>query len=114
MASTGSGSVSVQLLKTPDESQNGLVRVTVPKDEASFTFAVPKDVYAGESPAAVRASSMTLENGSPLPSWLSLDPATMSIVAINAPASSLPIRIVLTIAGKRTVVVVSAATDAGK
>lgn len=102
------------LLKTPDESQSGLVRVTVPRDESSFTFAVPKDVYAGESLAAVRASGMTLENGAQLPSWLSLDLTTMSMVATNAPASSLPIRVVLTIAGSKTVIVVSASSEESK
>ena len=81
-ASEGSQSgVNVQLLQAPASTQTGLVRVSIPRGESTFVFSVPKDVYAGEGQSALAASTIRMENGSPVPAWIKHDPQSMSVSA---------------------------------
>ena len=88
-------------------SAPGLVVVGVPKEKFSFLFSLPKDVYANHSEMTVGQSTVTLENGATLPSWLQFNPATMSFIATSVPAQGIPIRVAVHIGGERVIVLIS-------
>ncbi|GLT21158.1 hypothetical protein GCM10007933_06100 [Zoogloea oryzae] len=114
-ASEGTQSgVNVQLLQAPASTQTGLVRVSIPRGESTFVFNVPKDVYAGEGPSALAASTIRMENGSPVPPWIKHDPQSMSVSATNVPPGGLPVRLLLTIGGKVTTVVIGTTDQGGQ
>ena len=106
--------VNVQLLQAPASTQTGLVRVSIPRGESTFVFNVPKDVYAGEGQAALAASTIRMENGSPVPPWIKHDPQSMSVSATNVPPGGLPVRLLLTIGGKVTTVVIGTTDQGGQ
>ncbi|WP_298621958.1 YDG domain-containing protein [uncultured Zoogloea sp.] len=115
VASEGSQSgVNVQLLQAPAATQTGLVRVSIPRGESTFVFNVPKDVYAGEGQSALAASTIRMENGSPVPAWIKHDPQSMSVSATNVPPGGLPVRLLLTIGGKVTTVVIGTTDQGGQ
>ncbi|WP_153161844.1 YDG domain-containing protein [Zoogloea sp. 1C4] len=115
VTSEGSQSgVNVQLLQAPASTQTGLVRVSIPRGESTFVFSVPKDVYAGEGQSALAASTIRMENGSPVPAWIKHDPQSMSVSATNVPPGGLPVRLLLTIGGKVTTVVIGTTDQGGQ
>ena len=88
--------------------------MSIPRGESTFVFNVPKDVYAGEAQSALAASTIRMENGSPVPAWIKHDPQSMSVSATNVPPGGLPVRLLPTIGGKVTTVVIGTTDQGGQ
>jgi hypothetical protein len=103
--------VSVQVLRLPSASQEGLVEVLLPKEalwsKAGFAFALPTSVTAktavAPSTSLVTAGSV---DGTALPDWLTFDPVLQKFSAWSAPADAFPIRVVLTDNGVKTTILI--------
>lgn len=107
MLRPGSEAVRVELVRSPEGT--GLVAVTVPSQMRSFLAPIPKDLYEPFSAVARAQGKVAQESGSPLPSWLVFNAANMTLAGKDLPDDALPLRVVLTLGGVRTVVVISKA-----
>jgi hypothetical protein len=91
---------------------SGVFAVTVAKGVLQsgngFSFALPEQVVQGS--AGVPAQVTTVSGGA-LPTWLRFDPQTNTFVATAVPESGLPLEVVVTVGGRRTVVVVSVRSE---
>ena len=67
----------------PPTVDNGIAAQTATEDQA-FAFVVPPDAFADEAGAANLVLSAILADGSPLPSWLTFDPATKTFTGTPA------------------------------
>jgi hypothetical protein len=98
---------SVQVLRAPSASEDGLVEVFVPKDalssNAGFAFALPTSILANTT--AATASSA---DGKALPDWLKFDPVLNTFTASLASEGDFPLKVVLTNNGVRTTILISA------
>jgi len=99
--------ITVQTVQTASASQNGLISVGVPKAVGTFAFNVPAEAFADQAQGGIVVSSVALENGASLPSWLQFNVNDLSFTATSVPANGLPLRVVVNTAGKRVVVVIS-------
>lgn len=71
----------------------------------------PEALYL-DLPASVKwTAQMVMENGGPLPSGLSFDAATMTLIGTAVPPEVRPIRGVLILAGERTTIEISPGDD---
>ncbi len=77
--STGEGGQGPGLIPGPaegfEESGESIPDVTLASTE-TLEFGIPKDAFSPEVPAAEFTYEITLADGSPLPEWVSFDPAT--------------------------------------
>jgi filamentous hemagglutinin family protein len=107
-AGSSNNGISVNLAQAPTVDGNGLVAVTVPKDTATagagFGFALPTQVVQSAAGATIE---VTTTSGEPLPAWLKFVPESNSFVATAVPDGGFPFQVLITVAGRRTVVVVS-------
>ena len=118
--------VSVSLVRQPTRSDTGFVSVSVPKGTSTegvgFRIPLPVEVanvvtagaVATTGSNAVSAANPVIEvraviNGrsSPLPSWLSYSSEQQIFVATAVPDGGMPITIEITVAGQRTLMVIS-------
>jgi filamentous hemagglutinin family protein len=103
--------LSVQLEQIPSEQNDGLITVLVPKKmmEAGFVFTLPEQVKEEKT----EDSSITVmqADGAALPEWLTFVPELMRFKAKTIPPEGLPLKVVITISGHRTIIVVAAASD---
>ena len=99
--------VSVQVLRAPSASEDGLVEVFVPKEvqssNAGFAFALPASILANTT--AATASSA---DGKALPDWLKFDPVLNTFTASSASADDFPLTVVLTNNGVSITILISA------
>ena len=110
MGSPTTAGVTVRTFQPPATGQTGLVTVSVPEQQATFVVPLPTEVIAQGATTSQAAVTATLENGTPLPSWIKLDASSMTLVAANVPESGLPIRVVFNIGGTATVIVITQST----
>jgi hypothetical protein len=98
--------VSIQVNVNPNGT-GGSIDVSVPSDQGqltgSFVLSLPSDVLDATAPVTI-----TLENGSPLPSWITYDAATHSLTANNVPAGTTTVNIVISQGAKTWTMHVSA------
>jgi filamentous hemagglutinin family protein len=100
--------ISVSLEREPSVQQSGIVTVSIPREMtvagSSFGFSLPPRISeaAGNMPVQI-----TLIEGDPLPGWLSFDQETKRFIATRMPEGVLPIRLVVTIRGIRTTIVIA-------
>jgi len=99
--------IVVRTVQTANAAQNGLISVGVPKAVGTFAFNVPAEAFANQAQGGIVVSSVSLENGAALPSWLQFNVNDLSFTASSIPANGLPLRVVVSTAGKRVVVVIS-------
>lgn len=89
--------------------QAGVIAVSVPKEMATagsgFSFPLPAQVT--ESAGANAPVRVTTTAGDPLPGWLKFNPETKVFAASAVPDGAFPMQVVVTVAGTRTVVVIS-------
>ncbi len=104
---TGASGIVVKTVETANATRNGLISVGVPKSVGSFVFKVPAEAFADQAQGGLSVSSVALENGASLPSWLQFNVNDLSFTATSVPANGLPLRVVVTTEGKRVVVVIS-------
>ena len=102
--------VRVRLVDAPTEQATGLVTVEVPRESATngFRFALPSGL-ADQAPADAVITA-TRESGRPLPAWLRFDRQHLQFVATAVPARGLPLKVVLTIGGRSTTIVITRET----
>ena len=103
----GGAEAVVALVKAPTAQEAGLITVEVPKEIAlsGFSFALPEQLVKNMAPNA--SISVTLENGAPLPSWLSFVPERRGFTASVVPPSALPLRVVVMIDGRSSMVLIT-------
>ena len=95
------------LLRLPSAQTPGLINVVVPKDMAQagegFRFKLPDDLFGrAQNSGQLKA---ILENGAPLPSWLTFLPEAATFVVSSIQESSLPINVTVRL-GERSVTIV--------
>jgi hypothetical protein len=75
---------------------------------AGFSFVLPQSVQS-----LARGSSVapTLMDGSPLPTWLRFEPATMRFQATSVPDGAFPLQVMLVVGAQQVVVVISERTE---
>ena len=103
-ASPTDSGLRIQLVRPSSSAASGLVSVTVPSKQNSFLLPLPEGLYAGVSETNRLTAVAAPERGGELPSWLSFNPRTMTLTASSMPANALPLRVVVIIAGERTVI----------
>jgi filamentous hemagglutinin family protein len=106
---SGAGGIAVSLVKPPSVQEVGVIAVSVAKEMptagSGFTFPLPEQMFA-EVPSDVLVQ-VTLANGDPLPTWLHFVSETKSFVASTVPAGALPIRVIITVGGRSSIMVIS-------
>lgn len=94
----------------PSQQQQGLVDVRVPASildaGLGLSFALPAPIAA--TITAESRIETSAEGGGPLPGWLRFDRKTKHFTATTVPRGVLPVSVLLTIDGQRTVVNVAA------
>jgi hypothetical protein len=115
-STTGSSAtgISVELRNTPSASGLSMMfAVSLPKGMATagsgFSFELPESVRTAASNSA--DLSANLPNGASLPAWLKFDVQTLRFNATAVPDGAFPLQVALTIAGQRTLVVISERTE---
>jgi hypothetical protein len=88
-----------------------MVSVSVPKELATagsgFSFPLPASMTNASSATAATAIKVTTSNGGELPAWLKFNAETKSFAVSAAPEGSFPLRVIVTINGESTTVVIS-------
>lgn len=102
--------IAVDLVQSPASTAGGLVSVTVPREMAQspggFVFPLPTEL---QRPIEQGASvTVTTAEGRALPAWLRFDASSRSFVSGAVPTGGLPLQVVLTINGQRTLMSISA------
>jgi len=108
-----SGGISVSLVRQPSAQDVGIIAVSIPKETATtgtgFTFPLPNQVCADAQ--ANDPVQVTMENGTPLPSWLRFAPETKCFVATAVPDGAFPIQVIVRVGSRSTTVVISERTE---
>jgi hypothetical protein len=103
-ATTGD-QVTVSVVRDATPSDQGEVSVSVPEELVSsgktFSFSLPAGVTDGAGKAKIR---VTLANNKRLPSWLKFIPATRTFVATTMPGGSLPLKMLVKVGAKESIV----------
>jgi hypothetical protein len=107
----------VKLISEPVADTCGFIGVSVPEDLArpgvAFSFLLPEEVrraastVATETNAPLTAERVTLEDGTPLPSWLKYDRQAKAFTASDVPQGGLPLKVVVTIGDQSWSVVIA-------
>lgn len=114
-STTGANSsgVTVDLQNVGQQDTPLMVAVSLPKGASTvgtgFSFELPASVKGITS--ADTEVLITQPNGSALPSWLKFDRERMRFEASAVPDSALPMQLVVTLAGRRVMVVISERTE---
>ena len=108
---TISGSViTVSLESMPNTSQNGIIVVSVPRDNATsgegFSFSLPKQLNEMAQKTNTPAK-VTMTSGEALPSWLEFDAETMSVKSGAVPTGAYPIEVSVSVGSDTFIVVIS-------
>ena len=102
--------ILVSLVREPTPAQSGTIAVSVPKEIATsgngFTFPMPAQITESAAIGGVRLS-LTMQDGSPLPSWVQYDAQTNVFVVTNVPAGGLPLQVLVTVGDQTTQVSIS-------
>ncbi len=110
-ATTGNSGITITTVNTPGQSTTGLITVTVPQSTAvsgtGLTIPLPESVTGTAGAQNTSSLVVTLSNNEPLPSWISFDPATKSLVTSAVPSGALPLSVAVTVGGIRTVIEIS-------
>ena len=105
----GNPQVTVSLVRSPALDVAGVIAVSVPREMvaqvAGFRFPVPAQLFVGTTANAI--ATVNLPNGEPLPSWLQFVPETRSFVAASVPQGAFPVRVVMTVEGRSSTIVIS-------
>jgi hypothetical protein len=98
--------IVVQLVKMPTAQSEGLITVTLTKAIAlaGFSFDLPRELI--EEASTDQSISVSQMNGMPLPAWIHFVPERMRFEARSVPAGALPLKVLITIGGNSTVVVI--------
>jgi Ca2+-binding RTX toxin-like protein len=86
-----------QRLNNAPTVENAIANQTATED-ANFTFAIPENTFTDADAGDVITYSVTLENGNPLPSWLTFDVATRTFsgTPTNSEVGTLNIKVTAT------------------
>lgn len=102
----------MKLVRDPVKQTDGIITVHIPRrlleDNKALDFPLPK-MLAKKIPANAKLRITTLK-GHKMPSWLRYDRATKRFIASHVPKGGLPLKLVLSFAGKRWVVLVTEQT----
>jgi len=103
--------LSVLVLSEPGTGRPGAIGVRVPgyldRPNAVFGFELPDKVRNTISGSGV-AETVTLLDGSPLPSWLEYDSGSKRFTASNVPHGSMPLSVLIQSGGQRWAVEIMA------
>ncbi|MDP1759346.1 MAG: putative Ig domain-containing protein, partial [Thermodesulfovibrionales bacterium] len=61
----------------------------------AFTFSIPKEAAIQAAGSDAATAKVTTADGGSLPSWLIFDSKTQTFTAVNAPAGSLPMKMIV-------------------
>ncbi|MEI8031370.1 MAG: hypothetical protein WCH35_16470, partial [Comamonadaceae bacterium] len=77
-----------------------------------LSFTLPSEMFDGVVNNPV--IDVALMDGSPLPSWLRFVPETHTFVATEVPEGALPLKVVVTVAGRSRVITIETMTQSRK
>lgn len=90
------GGITVRIVASPSGAQQGVVRVSVPKDQAglgaTFDIPLPASLFDAGGSASVE---MTLADGGRLPQWLSYDSRNRLMKAVDVPPGAMPLTLLV-------------------
>ena len=102
--------ILVSLVREPTPQQNGVITVSVPKEIATsgsgFTFPMPAQITETAVIGGTHVTT-TMQDGSPLPSWVQYDPQTNVFVVTNVPAGGLPLQVLVKVGDQTAQVTIS-------
>jgi len=102
--------ILVSLVREPTPQQSGAITVSVPKEIAAsgngFTFPMPAQITASAVIGGTTVS-LTMQNGSPLPTWVQYDAQTNVFVVTNVPPGGLPLQVIITVGDQTATVSIS-------
>jgi hypothetical protein len=114
-----SAGVSVTTVNNPSQSTTGLIVVTVPQSTAvsgtGLTIPIPESVIAPVGVTSVatvgtpqnNTVAVTMSNNDPLPSWISYDVASKTLVTSAVPSGALPMSVAVTVGSVKTLIEIS-------
>ena len=96
------GDVIITLEVMPSETVEGIISALVSSDiiksGSGFSVPLPKEILSGGIVA------VTLPDGSPLPAWITFNAQKQSIEVAQVPENGLPIKLLVSAVGKRTII----------
>ena len=105
--------IAITMNKLASATETGVITLQVPKDMATsgkgFSVALPQQLL--ENMTANDKVEVTMQDGSPLLSWLRFDPETQSVVASAVPNGALPAQLLVRIGQRSSLMVISVRVD---
>jgi len=114
LLSSGGSSVSVSLQSMPEQGENGIITVSVPKGTGisgkGFSFSLPEELMTVVSNNNGKIN-VKLPNGRQLPKWLKFNVKTLTFISGAVPDQGLPIKIMVSTGNKVFTIIVSERTE---
>jgi filamentous hemagglutinin family protein len=106
-------SINVFTVREASAQSTGALMVSVPNEIVAagngFSFSLPDSFVSGTDRASIQ---VTTPSGAPLPSWLRYVAATNTFHVSPTSATALPIRVLITVGTKQTIMIISEASAA--